>query len=95
MILSRENFVGNPFSSSGIIQDSDSNLMQFYQPPLINFNTCTYHTVKPGETLWEIAAFTYGDSGLWYVIAEANKILNPFKEVKDGMILLIPSEYAL
>ena len=42
-----------------------------------------------------IAAYAYGDSGLWFVIAKANKILNPFKEVKDGDLILIPHSYGI
>lgn len=49
------------------------------------------HTLKEGETLQNIAYRYYGDSGKWYLIAEANKILNPFKELVDGMILRIPT----
>lgn len=48
------------------------------------------HTVLPGETLQHIAYKYFGDSGGWFKIAMANNILNPFKEVKDGMILKIP-----
>lgn len=95
MILEKNNFVSNPFSNSYICKNSEGYIMQFYNPPIIDRSTCTLHTVKPGETLQEIAAFIYGDSGLWFIIAEANNILNPFKEVKDGMILLIPTNYAL
>ena len=49
------------------------------------------HTVKDGETLQNIAFRYYGDSGKWYIIAEANGILNPFKELKSGTLIRIPS----
>lgn len=48
------------------------------------------HTVKEGETLQNIAFAQYNDSSLWYVIAEANDIGNPFKEVYPGLRLRIP-----
>ena len=35
--------------------------------------------------------FRYGDSGKWYIIAEANKILNPFKELEMGTLIRIPT----
>lgn len=50
------------------------------------------HTVLPGETLQHIAYKYYKDSGYWYIIADANEILNPFKEVVEGMILVIPDQ---
>lgn len=49
------------------------------------------HTVKDGETLQNIAFRYYGDSGKWYIIAEANGILNPFKELESGTLIRIPS----
>ena len=49
------------------------------------------HTVKDGETLQNIAYRYYGDSGKWYIIAEANKILNPFKELEMGTLIRIPT----
>ena len=48
------------------------------------------HTVKDGETLQNIAYRYYGDSGKWFLIAEANTILNPFKELESGTIIKIP-----
>lgn len=49
------------------------------------------HTIKDGETLQNIAYKYYGDSGKWYLIAEANGILNPFKEVESGTLIRIPA----
>lgn len=49
------------------------------------------HTVKDGETLQNIAFRYYGDSGKWYIIAEANGILNPFKELESGTLIRILS----
>lgn len=48
------------------------------------------HTVKDGETLQNIANRYYGDSGKWYLIAEANGLLNPFKELESGTLIKIP-----
>jgi len=33
----------------------------------------------------------YGDSGLWWVITQYNAILDPFVELVEGQILLIPT----
>ena len=49
------------------------------------------HTLKEGETLQNIAYRYYGDSGKWYIIAEYNNIINPFTELKGGMVLMIPA----
>ena len=50
------------------------------------------YTVKDGDTLQGIAHTLYGDSGLWYIIAEANGIQNPFDESQfyAGQLLNIP-----
>ena len=50
------------------------------------------HVVMDGETLQSIAYRYYGDSGYWYVIAEANLIINPLsdKEFYIGKRLIIP-----
>lgn len=48
------------------------------------------HTLLEGETLQNIAFRYYGDSGLWYIIADANYILNPFEDLVPGQILRIP-----
>lgn len=50
------------------------------------------YTVKEGDTLQGIAYAIYGDSGLWYTIAEANDIQNPFniEEFYPGQLLNIP-----
>jgi LysM repeat protein len=45
-------------------------------------------TVKPGDTLWEIAETTLGDGTLWRVIAEANPTVND--ELPVGTVLVIP-----
>lgn len=50
------------------------------------------HTVLPGQTLQNIANQYYGDSGLWYLIAGANGIMNPFSdELFVGQQLKIPN----
>jgi len=49
------------------------------------------HTLKDGETLQNIAFRYYGDSGKWYIIAEANNIINPFKDLVPGLQLKIPA----
>lgn len=50
-----------------------------------------YHTVLSGETIHSIAFRYYGDSGLWYIITDANNIYNPITEIVEGLELLIPN----
>lgn len=50
------------------------------------------HTVLDGQTLQNIAYQYYNDSGLWYIIALANNIQNPFSdELHVGQQLMIPN----
>lgn len=46
-------------------------------------------TVREGDSLWSIAARSYGDPGDWRRIAEANAIDNP-RMLKPGQELVIP-----
>ena len=55
----------------------------------------TIYKVQAGEEgrLDLIAAKAYGDMSLWWIIASANNILNPFTEVYTGMPLrIVPVE---
>ena len=94
MKLDINNFTRSPFDNSSLIDD-EGILIRTYNPPYIDKGSCELHTLREGETLQGLAAFIYGDSGLWYIIAEANNILNPFKELEPSMILLIPTNYVI
>lgn len=61
-------------------------------PTIIYSDMDQIHTVMDGETLQSIAYRYYGDSGYWYQIAEANRIINPFSddEFYIGRKLIIP-----
>lgn len=48
------------------------------------------HVVGQGETLWSIAATTYGDPRLWRVIAIANRIDRP-RALDTGSRLVLPN----
>ena len=62
--------------------------------PLIEFPENSgddFHTLIEGERLDQVAWRYYKDSRLWWVIAEANGILNPLN-LKAGKRLRIPSQ---
>ena len=47
------------------------------------------HTIKSGESLWQLAYETYGDPTLWRLIAEHNGIDTP-RELRPGSKIEIP-----
>lgn len=52
----------------------------------------TYYTVKVTENLRldKIAQIIYGNYLLWWVIAVANDIVDPFTELEVGQVIRIP-----
>lgn len=51
-----------------------------------------YYTIQAGETrrLDRIAFLYYDNYNLWWVIAAANNIIDPFDELKVGQVIRIP-----
>lgn len=47
------------------------------------------YTVKPGDTLWKIAAAHYGDGKKWHQIVQANPGLQP-SQLKVGQTITLP-----
>jgi nucleoid-associated protein YgaU len=47
------------------------------------------YTVRPGDTLMNIAAEVYGDGSRWRTIAHANRLQNP-RQLEPGRVLDIP-----
>ena len=47
------------------------------------------YTIKPGDTLWKIAAEHYGDGRKWKQIADANQGLEPSK-LRIGQSITLP-----
>lgn len=86
------NIGASPYDGAYAIKYKNGDVSLEVDPPSIGRSTSDkQHTVLEGETLQNIAFRYYGDSGLWYIIAEANVILNPFEEVTPGQILIIPA----
>jgi 5'-nucleotidase len=47
------------------------------------------YTIKPGDTLWKIAATKYGDGKRWHQIVDANPGLTPSK-LRIGQVITLP-----
>lgn len=82
----------SPYNNAYALKYNDGDYSLEAKPPIVPESpNDIQHTVKDGETLQNIAFRYYGDSGKWYIIAEANKILNPFKELEMGNPIRIPT----
>lgn len=57
--------------------------------PLQSSDKTKAYIAKEGDSLWSIAAMTYGDPHLWRFIADGNKIENP-RLISPGKELTIP-----
>lgn len=80
----------SPYNNAYALKYNDGDYSLEAKPPIVPESpNDIQHTVKDGETLQNIAFRYYGDSGKWYIIAEANKILNPFKELEMGTLIRI------
>lgn len=84
----------HPYESGYVIdyEDGDFSLESEFNT-IRDESSDILHTVLEGETLQSISYKYYGDSGLWYHIANVNSIFNPFdiNEVYPGKILNIPN----
>lgn len=92
MIDTTQYLVGaSPYNQAYVLNYGDGDYsLEAVQASVPSSSDDLQHTVKDGETLQNIAYRYYGDSGKWYLIAEANGILNPFKELESGTIIKIP-----
>lgn len=85
--------IKSPYDSAVVVEYSDGSVSV---EPLKDSVTTTAddlnYTVKEGDTLQGIAHIYYKDSGLWYIIALANDIQNPFdlNQFYPGQLLRIP-----
>jgi len=75
-----------------VIPVTSADFDQNYQPinPDYPGRAPTSHVVEAGETLNSIALAMFGDSSLWYIIADANGMSDP-KQLVVGTRLTIPN----
>ncbi len=92
MIDTTQYLVGaSPYNQAYVLNYGDGDYsLEAVQTSVPSSSDDIQHTVKDGETLQNIAYRYYGDSGKWYLIAEVNGILNPFKELESGTLIKIP-----
>ena len=57
--------------------------------PIVASASGTSYKVKPGDTLWKLAALHYGNGNQWKKIADANPGLSP-TTLKVGQTITIP-----
>lgn len=82
----------SPFENCAYLQYDNGDISMEREPYTYYANANDkVHTVLGGETIWSIAFQYYQDSGLWYVIADANDIVDPISEIIEGVELIIPS----
>lgn len=76
------------------IKPITSNFDQNYQPVNESYPAFvgSTHIVVAGETLESIALTTWGDAKMWYLIAEANNILDKSAKLVEGVALVIPNK---
>lgn len=82
------------FYSRDMLQDGEKTFLATYYPVEYPHNAeDIYHQVTAGdEGRLDLIAYRYYNSAmLWWVIAEANNIFHPIKEVKAGIYLRVPS----
>lgn len=51
----------------------------------------TTHTIREGDTLWELAAKHYGDPTLYPILLQVNDIDNP-RTILNGTVIVIPDK---
>lgn len=53
--------------------------------------TFVNHKVTPGDTLDTLALYYYNNPTYYWVIADFNRIQDPYKDLNEGTILKIPT----
>ncbi|MDN6886175.1 LysM peptidoglycan-binding domain-containing protein [Variovorax sp. CAN2819] len=91
-LLSDTRFDGTPLAQNGPFFTPQSDFSFGYQPINGNYPAGTpgSYSVGVSDTLQTIAKGAYGDSSLWYLIADANG-LSGNADLRAGQVLRIPA----
>ena len=85
--------IKSPYDLAVVVEYSDGSIsLETIKEEVATTADDLNYTVKDGDTLQGIAHVYYKDSGLWYIIALANNIQNPFdiNQFYPGQLLRIP-----
>lgn len=82
----------NPQLGKRVLPVTSSDFDQNFQPINDSFpsRAAGTHIVQPGETLMSIALSMWGDSSLWYLLADANGLANN-SQLTPGLVLTVPN----
>ena len=69
----------------------DKKYMQGLTGQLDDTITFVLHKVEKGETLDSIALDNYSNSTYFWVIADFNHIIDPYKKLEEGTMLKLPT----
>ncbi len=91
-MLSDDRFNGTPWAQNGPLFTAQSDFSFGYQPINGSYPAGTpgSYSVGVNDTLQSIAKGAYGDSSLWYLIADANG-LSSNTDLRAGQVLRIPA----
>jgi LysM repeat protein len=91
--LNSKSIKGNADKYANFRPIASADFDQNYEPisPVYPGATATAYTVKNGDTLQSIAQAVWGDSAMWYLIADANG-LDASQALTAGMNLTIPNK---
>ena len=90
-------YANSMITRAGIVEITDNGeLLYRYQAPMKALKRTQYgdnrdYTVQPGDTWPAISLRFLGSAELWWIIAEFNRILDPFESLVPGVHLVIPS----
>ena len=81
----------NPYSTGYIVELEDNKQLLKRDKLVYDYAVSRdkTHTVGCGENIYDIAFRHFGNAKLWFLIADANNIFNPF-ELTAGEDIVIP-----
>jgi hypothetical protein len=83
----------SPYVATGIFSKGGKTFFGIWNPPLVRIDGDEAEVIVQEGQEGQLDLFAdseYNDRRLWYVIAQANKIDFPLRDVVPGMRLIIP-----
>lgn len=83
----------NPYSIGVVVRYKDgSSSLHRTRVTYVESKRDKIHVANDDEDLTQIAYKYYGDSKLWWLIADANNLIDPFVPLANGRNLIIPDK---